>query len=91
MSEKKRTADIYLKVIAGAFVTIPDKAADPMSQRMLVKVRTDVGTEDLIGLLFNDPQSVDSCLSALHRIKTEFEQFQKIHPKLKEPINGDSH
>lgn len=87
MSKK---GDIYLKVIDGAFVTIPDRKAEPMSGKMLVKVEQP-GGEDLIGLYFNDLSIVDSCLSALHRIRKEMTREENIHPVLKGPTDGKTH
>lgn len=85
-----KPANIYLEVIAGAFVTIPDKKAEPLSGRMLIKVAVPNG-EDIFGFLFRDVQAVDSCMTALHRIRQELTKDDKIHPALKGPTDGNTH
>lgn len=82
--------DVYLKVIAGAFVTIPDPQAEPMSGKMLVKVQVESG-EELIGLFFNELHAVDSCINALYRIRQEMTKGDKIHPSMKGPTDGNTH
>jgi hypothetical protein len=85
-----KKSDIYLRVNAAAFVTIPDPKAEPMSGKVLVKVDGPKG-EDLIGLFFNELHVVDSFMSALHRVRTEMTKNDAIHPGLKGPTDGQTH
>lgn len=86
-----KKTDIYLRVIAGAFVVIPEKAQEPLTGRILIKIQTDGGGEDLVGLHFADMPAIDSCLRALERIRAELQSGEKLHPLLKNPAAGDTH
>ena len=86
MSKK---SDIYLRVIAGAFVTSKDKSKDE-SWKMLVKVQVP-GGEDLVGLSFHNLAVLDSCMNVLHRIRQEMTKDDKIHPLLRGGQGGDTH
>lgn len=88
---KKRAGDIYLKVIAGAFVTIPEKSANPKSGKILVKVDNGAGGEDLLGFYFDQLHIVDSVMTALHRVRAEMTKDDKVHPMLKGPTDGRTH
>lgn len=86
MSKKK---EVYMTVIKGAFVTIPEKTKEPTG-KMLLKVKTE-GGEDLVGLLFDTVQSIDSCLSALERIRGEFSTTDKLHPGMSKDPHPKTH
>lgn len=87
---KKNKGDIYLKVKSVAFVTIPGQPTEPMSGRLLVKVYTPTG-EDLIGLSFDNIHAVEGCMTALNRIRVDMNAQEKVHPKLKGPVDGTIH
>ena len=87
---KKKKGDIYLKVSSVAFVTIPDQPTEPMSGRLLVKVHTPSG-EDLIGLRFDNLRAVESCMTALNRIRVDMSAQEKVHPILKGPVADGVH
>jgi len=85
-----KKADIYMKVLGGAFIKNLEENADPMLQKMVVRVQMKDG-DDMIGFLFDHLTQVDSLMNALHRIRQVMTEKERVHPKLKGPTDGLTH
>lgn len=85
----KKPGDIYLKVISGAFVA--DSSSQQNVGKILVKVKDGAGDESLIGLAFDDLDSVDSVLRSLQRVRSALVPVEKVHPGMNRKSDGEVH
>lgn len=70
----KKRKENFSRVIAGAYV-VPSKGDANGFGKMLIKVQAE-NSEPLVGLRFDDVKSVESCIFALNRIKSDLEKFE---------------
>jgi len=81
-------ANKFKTVVSGAFFTEPKKKSEEATGKMLLKL--DNGkTEEIVGLFFNDAYAVESCISALNRIKNEMKGIEKLHPGMQLPSDSN--
>jgi hypothetical protein len=79
MSKSKKAADMFLRVLSGAFVTFQKPPSG--TAQMLFKIAGD-RCEDVVGMTFTDLQAVESCIAALNRCRDELlkTKFVEVSP-----------
>ncbi len=87
----KKKTDLYLKVVAGAFVARSDRDKTDNRVKMVFKVQGE-GGDEVIGFSFDRLAILDSCISTLERLRDEFlATDQTIHPSMSEPTGPQKH
>lgn len=87
MGKKK---DVYLDVVAAAFVARDGRDVLEGKGKMVLKFRGPSG-EDILGFSFNKISAIDSCIDTLTRIRDELEKKSPAHPAMSKPTDGQSH
>ena len=68
MNTPKKSGDLFLRVLSGAFVTF--QKPKPGQAQVILKIAGDK-CEDVVGLTFDSPAAIDSAIAALERCKHE--------------------